>query len=86
MKIGNVHVRVEKTDEEGFKADEVFVTCSEPYMNFVIQLRNEFTGKIAGGIYSLEFVPFSFPEPKVENVEKVLSGQTKSKTSEFKFR
>lgn len=62
MKIDNVHVRVEHTEDEGFIADEVFVTCSKPYINFALQLRDEFVGKIAGGIYSLEFNPYSFPD------------------------
>jgi len=66
MKIDNVHVRVESTNEEGFVADEVFVTCAEPYMNFVLQLRDKFTKKIKGGIYSMEFTPYSFPEPVEE--------------------
>lgn len=63
MQIDNVHVRVEHTEDEGFIADEVFVTCSKPYINFALQLRDEFVGKIAGGIYSIEFKPYSFPEP-----------------------
>lgn len=80
MKIDNVHVRVEHTEDEGFVGDEVFVTCAKPYVNFALQLRDEFVGKIAGGIYSIEFKPYSFPEPIEEKIKpEVVESDSKGK-------